>query len=123
MGSKNPTINSTHLYTLLTTGKTNNALLSKLMERSILKGVQKEDFVNTLKNTVDADAKTKKAVMQWGGDKWCEHNIKGLAPSVAGSLTNDQKTLQMCVESIERQFDIPAWKFLLDAKNRKQLQN
>ena len=123
MGSKSPTINSTHLYTLLTTGKTNNPLLSKLIDESSLQGVKKEDFVNTLKNTVDADAKTKKAVMQWGGDKWCEHNIKGLAPSVAGSLTNDQKTLQMCVESIERQFDIPAWKFLLDAKNRKQLQN
>ena len=123
MESKNPTINTTHLYTLLTTNKTNNPLLSKLIDKSSLQDVKKQDFVNTLKNTVDADARTKEKVMQWGGDKWCEHNIKGLAPSVAGSLTNDQKTLQMCVESIERQFDIPAWKFLLDAKNRQQLQN
>lgn len=119
MSSKTPTINNTHLYNLLATGKTNNRLLNKLMERSILKGVQKEDFVNTLKNTVDADARTKKAVMQWGGDKWCD---KLLGPTAAG-LSNDQKALQVCVNAIEAQFDTPAWKFLLDAKNREQLQN
>ena len=119
MSSANPTINNTHLYNLLTTGKTNNRLLNKLMDKSSLQGVKKEDFVNTLKNTVDADARTKKAVMQWGGDKWCD---KLLGPTAAG-LSNDQKALQVCVNAIEAQFDTPAWKFLLDAKNREQLQN
>jgi len=119
MSSANPTINNTHLYNLLTTGKTNNRLLNKLMDKSSLQGVKKEDFVNTLKNTVDADARTKKAVMQWGGDKWCDK----LLGSTAAGLSNDQKALQVCVNAIEAQFDTPAWKFLLDAKNREQLQN
>jgi hypothetical protein len=119
MGSKNPTINNTHLYNLLKTGKTNNALLNKLMDESVLQGVQKEDFVNTLKNTVDADARTKKAVMQWGADKWCDQI---LGPTAAG-MSNDQKALQVCVNAIEAQFDMPAWEFLLNAKNREQLQN
>ena len=119
MSSANPTINNTHLYNLLTTGKTNNRLLNKLMDESSLQGVKKEDFVNTLKNTVDADARTKKAVMQWGGDRWCDEI---LGPTAAG-LSNDQKALQVCVNTIEAQFDMPAWKFLLDAKNREQLQN
>ena len=119
MASNKPTINTTHLYNLLKTGETNNALLNKLMEESILKGVQKEDFVNTLKNTVDADARTKKAVMQWGGDKWCDE----ILGPVAGGLTNNQKALQMCVNSIEAQFNMPAWEFLLKSTNREQLQN
>ena len=119
MGSNNPTINNTHLYNLLKTGKTNNALLNKLMDESVLQGVQKEDFVNTLKNTVDADARTKKAVMQWGADKWCDQI---LGPTAAG-MSNDQKALQVCVNAIEAQFDMPAWEFLLNAKNREQLQN
>jgi hypothetical protein len=119
MSSANPTINNTHLYNLLTTGKTNNRLLTKLMDESSLQGVQKEDFVNTLKNTVDADARTKKAVMQWGGDKWCDE----ILGATAAGLSNDQKALQVCVNTIEAQFDTPAWKFLLDAKNREQLQN
>ena len=119
MGSNNPTINNTHLYNLLKTGKTNNALLNKLMDESVLQGVQKEDFVNTLKNTVDADARTKKAVMQWGADKWCDE-ILGVR---AAGLSNDQKALQVCVNAIEAQFDMPAWEFLLNAKNREQLQN
>ena len=88
-----------------------------------MNGVPKEDFVNGIKNLANTGAKTKQSVMQWGGDKWCEENVKGLAPSVVGSLTNNAKTLQMCVEAVETQFDIPAWKFLLDAQNRQQLQN
>tara|TARA_B100002019_G_scaffold87142_1_gene75481 strand:- start:1849 stop:4302 length:2454 start_codon:yes stop_codon:yes gene_type:complete len=119
MGSNSPTINNTHLYNLLKTGKTNNALLNKLMDESVLQGVQKEDFVNTLKNTVDADARTKKAVMQWGADKWCDQI---LGPRAAG-MSNDQKALQVCVNAIEAQFDMPAWEFLLNAKNRERLQN
>ena len=119
MGSNTPTINNTHLYNLLKTGKTNNALLNKLMDESVLQGVQKEDFVNTLKNTVDADARTKKAVMQWGADKWCDQI---LGPRAAG-MSNDQKALQVCVNAIEAQFDMPAWEFLLNAKNRERLQN
>ena len=119
MGSNSPTINNTHLYNLLKTGKTNNALLNKLMDESVLQGVQKEDFVNTLKNTVDADARTKKAVMQWGADKWCDE-ILGVR---AAGLSNDQTALQVCVDAIEAQFDMPAWEFLLNAKNREQLQN
>jgi len=119
MGSKNPTVNNTHLYNLLKTGKTNNALLNKLMDESVLQGVQKEDFVNTLKNTVDADARTKKAVMQWGGDKWCDE----ILGARAAGLSNDQKALQVCVDAIETQFDTPAWEFLLNATNREQLQN
>ena len=119
MGSNSPTINNTHLYNLLKTGKTNNALLNKLMDESVLQGVQKEDFVNTLKNTVDADARTKKAVIQWGADKWCDE-ILGVR---AAGLSNDQKALQVCVDAIEAQFDMPAWEFLLNAKNREQLQN
>ena len=119
MGSNSPTINNTHLYNLLKTGKTNNALLNKLMDESVLQGVQKEDFVNTLKNTVDADARTKKAVMQWGADKWCDEI---LGPTAAG-MSNDQKALQVCVNAIEAQFDMPAWEFLLNAKNRERLQN
>mgnify|MGYP001156689126 CR=1 FL=1 len=119
MSSANPTINNTHLYNLLTTGKTNNRLLTKLIDESSLQGVKKEDFVNTLKNTVDADARTKKAVMQWGGDKWCDE----ILGATAAGLSNDQKALQVCVNTIEAQFDMPAWKFLLDAKNREQLQN
>ena len=119
MASNSPTINNTHLYNLLKTGKTNNALLNKLMDESVLQGVQKEDFVNTLKNTVDADARTKKAVMQWGADKWCDE-ILGVR---AAGLSNDQKALQVCVDAIEAQFDMPAWEFLLNAKNREQLQN
>lgn len=119
MGSNSPTINNTHLYNLLKTGKTNNALLNKLMDESVLQGVQKEDFVNTLKNTVDADARTKKAVMQWGADKWCDEI---LGPTAAG-MSNNQKALQVCVNAIEAQFDMPAWEFLLNAKNREQLQN
>jgi hypothetical protein len=119
MGSNSPTINNTHLYNLLKTGKTNNALLNKLMDESVLQGVQKEDFVNTLKNTVDADARTKKAVMQWGADKWCDEI---LGPTAAG-MSNNQKALQVCVNAIEAQFDMPAWEFLLNAKNRERLQN
>ena len=119
MGSNSPTINNTHLYNLLKTGKTNNALLNKLMDESVLQGVQKEDFVNTLKNTVDADARTKKAVMQWGADKWCDE-ILGVR---AAGMSNDQKALQVCVDAIEAQFDMPAWEFLLNAKNRERLQN
>ena len=62
----------------------------------------------------------KKAVMQSGVlDKWCDHQ---LGP-VARGLTNDQKALQVCVDVIENQFDMPAWKFLLNAKNRELLQN
>ena len=57
--------------------------------------------------------------MQWGGDRWCDEI---LGPTAAG-LSNDQKALQVCVNTIEAQFDTPAWKFLLDAKNREQLQN
>ena len=119
MASDTPTINNTHLYNLLSTGTTSNPLLNQLMKKSTLNGVLKEDFINTLKNTVDADARTKKAVMQWGADKWCEHQ---LGPAANG-LTNDQKTIQVCVDVIERQFDMPAWKFLLNAKNRELLQN
>jgi len=119
MASNKPTINNTHLYNLLTTGTTTNPLLNQLMKKSTLNGVLKEDFLNTLKNTVDADARTKKAVMQWGADKWCDHQ---LGP-VANGLTNDQKALQVCVDVIEQQFDMPAWKFLLNAKNRELLQN
>lgn len=119
MGSNRPTINNTHLYNLLKTGKTNNALLNKLMDESVLQGVQKEDFVNTLKNTVDADARTKKAVMQWGADKWCDE----ILGARAAGMSNDQKALQVCVNAIEAQFDMPAWEFLLNAKNREQLQN
>ena len=119
MGSNSPTINNTHLYNLLKTGKTNNALLNKLMDESVLQGVQKEDFVNTLKNTVDADARTKKAVMQWGADKWCDE----ILGARAAGMSNDQKALQVCVNAIEAQFDMPAWEFLLNAKNREQLQN
>ena len=119
MASNSPTINNTHLYNLLKTGKTNNALLNKLMDESVLQGVQKEDFINTLKNTVDADARTKKAVMQWGADKWCDQI---LGPTAAG-MSNDQKALQVCVNAIEAQFDMPAWEFLLNAKNRERLQN
>ena len=119
MASNKPTINNTHLYNLLKTGKTNNALLNKLMDESVLQSVQKEDFVNTLKNTVDADAKTKKAVMQWGADKWCDE----ILGARAAGMSNDQKALQVCVNAIEAQFDMPAWEFLLNAKNREQLQN
>ena len=119
MGSNSPTINNTHLYNLLKTGKTNNALLNKLMDESVLQGVQKEDFVNTLKNTVDADARTKKAVMQWGADKWCDE----ILGARAAGMSNDQKALQVCVNAIEAQFDMPAWEFLLNAKNRERLQN
>ena len=119
MASNSPTINTTHLYNLLKTGETNNALLNKLMDESVLQGVQKEDFVNTLKNTVDADARTKAAVMQWGGDKWCDE----ILGARAAGMTNDQKSLQVCVNAIEAQFDMPAWEFLLNVKNREQLQN
>jgi len=119
MASNSPTINTTHLYNLLKTGQTNNALLNKLMDESVLQGVQKEDFVNTLKNTVDADARTKAAVMQWGGDKWCDE----ILGARAAGMTNDQKSLQVCVNAIEAQFDMPAWEFLLNVKNREQLQN
>ena len=122
--SNNPTITSSHIYELLKTGNSSNPLINHLVEDiKSSKTENLEDFVNLIKNDAISDAATKKGIMQWGGDKWCEHNIKGLAPSVAGSLTNNQKTLQMCVEAIERQFDMPAWEFLLNAKNRQQLQN
>lgn len=121
MASNSPTINTTHIYNLLKTGQTNNRLLNKLMEEEVLKGVQKEDFVNTLKNTVDTDAKTKKAVMQWGGDKWCEHHIG----TIANGLSNNAKARQVCVEAIEHQFGMPAWEFLLKSNMGEpiQLQN
>ena len=57
--------------------------------------------------------------MQWGADKWCDE-ILGVR---AAGLSNDQKALQVCVDAIEAQFDMPAWEFLLNAKNREQLQN
>ena len=121
MASNSPTINTTHIYNLLKTGQTNNRLLNKLMEEEVLKGVQKEDFVNTLKNTVDTDAKTKKAVMQWGGDKWCEHHFG----TIANGLSNNAKARQVCVEAIEHQFGMPAWEFLLKSNMGEpiQLQN
>ena len=122
--SSNPTITSSHIYELLKNGSSSNPLINHLVEDiKSSKTENLEDFVNLIKNDAISDAATKKGIMQWGGDKWCEHNIKGLAPSVAGSLTNNQKTIQMCVEAIEKQFDMPAWEFLLNAKNREQLQN
>lgn len=122
--SSNPTIKSSHIYELLKTGNSTNPLLKHFVEDINSSRTENiEDFVNLIKNDAISDATTKKGIMQWGGDKWCEHNIKGLAPSVAGSLTNNQKTIQMCVEAIEEQFEQPAWEFLLNTKNRQQLQN
>ena len=49
------------------------------------------------------------------GDRWCLENISELSAPAIGTLTNNQ-ALQVCVESIENNFDMPAWEFLLNAK-------
>ena len=118
--SDNPTISDSQIYSLLKTGNTTNPLLKHLLKESTLNGVKKEDFVNGIKNLVGNSARTKKSVMQWGGDKWCD---KLLGPTATGLKSNDQKVLQVCVNAIEAQFDMPAWEFLYNAKNRQQLQN
>ena len=94
-------------------------LLKHLLKESTLNGVKKEDFVNGIKDLAQTSARTKKSVMQWGGDKWCEEI---LGPTAEG-LSKNQQALQVCVNAIEAQFDMPAWEFLLNAKNREQLQN
>ena len=119
--SEKPTISDAQIYSLLKTG--NNRLLQHLLEKNTLSGVPKEDFINGIKNIAETSAKTKKSVMQWGGDRWCLENISELSAPAIGTLTNNQKALQVCVEAIENQFDMPAWEFLLNAKNREQLQN
>lgn len=121
--SEKPTISDAQIYSLLKTGNTNNRLLQHLLEENTLNGVPKEDFVNGIKNIAETSAKTKKSVMQWGGDRWCLENISELSAPAIGTLTNNQKALQVCVESIENNFDMPAWEFLLNAKNRELLQN
>jgi len=121
--SDNPTISDAQIYSLLKTGNTTNRLLNHLLQENTLNGVPKEDFVNAIKNIAETSAKTKKSVMQWGGDRWCLENISELSAPAIGTLTNNQKALQVCVEAIENQFDMPAWEFLLNAKNREQLQN
>ena len=121
--SDKPTISDAQIYSLLKTGNTNNRLLNHLLQESTLSGVPKEDFVNGIKNIAETSAKTKKSVMQWGGDRWCLENISELSAPAIGTLTNNQKALQVCVESIENNFDMPAWEFLLNAKNRELLQN
>ena len=121
--SEKPTISDAQIYSLLKTGNTNNRLLQHLLEENTLNGVPKEDFVNGIKNIAETSAKTKKSVMQWGGDRWCLENISELSAPAIGTLTNNQKALQICVESIENNFDMPAWEFLLNAKNRELLQN
>ena len=121
--SEKPTISDAQIYSLLKTGNTNNRLLQHLLEENTLKGVPKEDFVNSIKNIAETSAKTKQSVMQWGGDRWCLENISELSAPAIGTLTNNQKALQVCVESIENNFDMPAWEFLYNAKNRELLQN
>ena len=117
--SDNPTISDSQIYSLLKTGNTTNPLLKHLLKESTLNGVKKEDFVNGIKDLAQTSARTKKSVMQWGGDKWCEEI---LGPTAEG-LSKNQQALQVCVNAIEAQFDMPAWEFLYNAKNRQQLQN
>ena len=118
--SLNPTISDSQIYSLLKTGNTTNPLLKHLLKESTLNGVKKEDFVNGIKDLAQTSARTKKSVMQWGGDKWCD---RLLGPTATGLKSNDQEVLQVCVNAIEAQFDMPAWEFLYNAKNRQQLQN
>ena len=118
--SNNPTITSSHIYELLKTGNSSNPLINHLVEDiKSSKTENLEDFVNLIKNDAISDAATKKGIMQWGGDKWCEEI---LGPTAEG-LSKNQQALQVCVNAIEAQFDMPAWEFLLNAKNREQLQN
>ncbi|BCV04355.1 MAG: hypothetical protein CM15mV84_260 [uncultured marine virus] len=42
------------------------------MDESVLQRCTERRLCKYTKNTVDADARTKKAVMQWGADKWCD---------------------------------------------------
>ena len=119
--SDNPTISDQQIYSLLKTGTTNNRLLNHLLKQETLKDVSKEDFVNGIKNLTNTSARTKQSIMQWGGDKWCEHHIG----PIAKGLSNNDKARQVCVDAIQHQFGMPAWEFLLKSNMGEpiQLQN
>ena len=120
-----PTISDMDVYNLIKKKTPTNRLLKHLIDN--LDGVNIDDFTNGIKNQIspklNKKAKTATMVRQWGGERWCLENISELSAPAIKSLSNNSAALQMCVEAIENNFDMPAWEFLLNAKNRERLQN
>ena len=100
-----PSISNEDLAELIKNGETDNRLLTHLMKKENLGKVTKADFINSIKHMVDETL-----IFEWGGEDWCNY-ILGPA---AGGLSNNQKAIGVCARAIEKQFDVPAWEFLIN---------
>tara|TARA_R100001224_G_scaffold50026_3_gene28872 strand:- start:1287 stop:3815 length:2529 start_codon:yes stop_codon:yes gene_type:complete len=102
------------LYDFIVNGKTDNEFLNHLAENH-LDNVSLSEFKRSLGQILDSSVYNQYVMMD--GDEWCNYY---LGPGSANLSPKDKPTA-LCVEKIEKDFDIPAWEVLVDDKVKEKL--
>ena len=110
-------ISDQDLYDYLTTGSTKNELLNHIVKDRLGKNIPVSEFKRSLEPLLDAKFYNKVVMMD--GDEWCNYKF---GPG-SSNLSPKDKPTAICVQTIEKQFGIPAWEVLVDDKVREKLNN
>ena len=103
------------LYDYVVKGKTDNDFLNHLIDTRLGKSIPVSKFKKDL--TSLSKEIFKDVVVSMDGDEWCNYKF---GPG-SSNLSPKDKPTAICVQTIEKQFGIPAWEVLVDDKVREKL--
>ena len=108
-------VNIQDLYDYVNKGKTDNDFLNHLIDTRLGKNIPVSKFKRDL--TSLSKEIFKDVVVSMDGDEWCNYKF---GPG-SSNLSPKDKPTAICVQTIEKQFGIPAWEVLVDDKVREKL--
>ena len=108
-------VNIQDLYDYVNKGKTDNDFLNHLIDTRLGKSIPVSKFKRDL--TSLSKEIFKDVVVSMDGDEWCNYKF---GPG-SSNLSPKDKPTAICVQTIEKQFGIPAWEVLVDDKVREKL--
>ena len=103
------------VYDYVVKGKTDNDFLNHLIDTRLGKSIPVSKFKKDL--TSLSKEIFKDVVVSMDGDEWCNYKF---GPG-SSNLSPKDKPTAICVQTIEKQFGIPAWEVLVDDKVREKL--
>ena len=109
-------VSTQDIYDYVVTGTTENELINHLV-KDHLDGNSVSEFKRSLEPLLDAKFYDKVVMMD--GDEWCNYKF---GPG-SSNLSPKDKPLGVCIQKIEKDFDIPAWEVLVDPKVKEKLNN
>ena len=107
-------VSESDLAEFIKTGKSDNELINHLVENH-LDTVTLSQFRKNLMPLAQGIAEN--YIIMMDGDEWCNYY---LGPGSVHLSPKDKPT-KMCIEKIERDFNVPAWEILVDPKVKEKL--